>query len=99
MEQKTISLDSDSATKLKRISEASHISQTEILREFLDACVTVLESLDTERISFGSVADTKRRVVLTGLFPLFVGTLPSSTLDENIDSEIKKKIEKASEKK
>lgn len=96
--QKTISIDIDTAEKLKRISVASHISQTAILKEFFDACITVLDTLDVDRISFGSIADTKKRVVSTCLFPLFVGTLPSGTLDKDIEKEVVKKIEKREKK-
>ena len=95
MEQKTISIDSETATKLKRISEASHISQTAILKEFLEACCTVLETIETERISFDSIPNAERHCVETILFPMLVGVLPACsnrTKDSTVDKRISKKL-------
>jgi hypothetical protein len=94
MEQTTISIDVETARKLKDISETSHISQTEILREFISACFTVLESLDVNRISFGSLANISKKKVETFLLPLLIGRLDPSTLDSEIDSRVRAELEK-----
>ena len=94
MEQTTLSIDSERAKKLKAIHEACHIPQSNIIEEFIDACYTVYESLDTERVSFGSLPNLSKRKVETFLAPLFVGSLPSQTLDSEIPKEVVKHIEK-----
>ena len=88
----TINTDEEHLSKLRKISEASHFTQTQIIEDFIDAVFSLLGTIDSERVSMGSIANVKRHCVETPIFPMFVGTLPSETKDKDIEKEVVKKI-------
>lgn len=102
MEQKTLSIESERAKKLKTISDLSHIPQSNLVEEWIDACYTVIESLNVERVSMGSLPNLKRKCVETPIIPLLVGRLApidNSVSNEEMDAKILEDIEKKREKK
>jgi hypothetical protein len=78
----SMSLDSETARKLKRIAELAHMSQTEILREFVSEVYKVIDGSKCERISLMSYELKEKSAVLTRVGKLFVGQ--SKEFDEKV---------------
>lgn len=88
MKQLTLSLDSETMHKLKRISDLSGISQVEIVRNWVSESSKLIDPNST-RITFGSYVVEGKNVVVTRISKLEIGTCP----DEDISTQIRKKFE------
>jgi hypothetical protein len=71
-EYSTVRLSLDVIDKLRALSAKSHLTQTEILTSFIDACYQIMtEGIEeSDRISFASFVDLKTSSVRTMLAPI-----------------------------
>lgn len=81
--QTSLGIDSSTLEKLRKISEKARLTETEIIRDFIEKLYDLLkDGIDEQanRISLGSFVDIKTSSVKTCVAPLYfggIGNLPS----------------------
>lgn len=89
--QTSLGIDSSTLEKLRAISAKARLTETEIIRDFVNAVYQIMSEgiQESSRISLGSFPELKTSSVRTMLAPIFFGSI------SELPSELQKDVLKA----